>query len=558
MSFSLGILGAAAGGYALMRSVGGFMQKITNRIFPFEGSIDEARALHQARLTSHQNDVNQKFQARLQESGFQNQKDLAYISGMLARQTTFLANIQNCQNALRSRLFDDALRNFPLNIPPIVMLQNAGISIGNLTDKVLDDDPLTKKVLSSISDEAIANGNVLEHFKKQMQANPVALSVFVTPLQMDSRVAAKDKISTIVWDNVYQQVESMFVNEYNRSGDRPVIFYPSAWNVNAKPGMHAAEILYFFTKGMPVVVVEPRFDGKRLRFMFSCWGVGMMGDNHIRQEIAFDVDWNDLILPAVYERSKRGLESLGKIEKMPPVLAEIHKRLKHNVEMYDMLQEANGLSHNDICDDLSKLFYLSNEDYKDISEMLSNSLGMVLSSLSDVHHLLSRGIEPLFPQIKDKYFGELFNKLNPDDLRELNESFAHLFKTANTELLLSDSLIDVDLEDMNKEIDNQFGIANSTKVTLENVGISERLDQETKAQKNAVVLKEETKICKWESINVPSVILNYCKEHNIEENTLSDCIKAIKDSGDEHFIRHIKELAEEQGDDNILQLIGNL
>lgn len=548
-------LGAAAGGYTLMRTVGGFIQKITNRIFPYEGSLDEARIVHQSQLNSLQQEVNQKFQAQLQEKGFQNQKDLAYMSGMLARQTTFLANIQNFQNTLRNRLFDDALKNFPLNIPPMVMLQNAGISLGNITDKVIGDDPLTQSILSSLTEDGLPSSKILEKFKKQMQANPIALSVFITPLQIDSRVAGKEKISTIVWDNIYQKVESLFVNEYNRSGERPVIFYPGAWNINAKPGMHASEILYFFTKGMPVIVIEPRFDGKQLRFMFSCWGVGMMSDQHIRQEISFDIDWNDIILPSVYERSKAGLEALSKIENISPLLLEVKKRMKHNVEMYDALNSIGGLKEINIADDLTKLFYISNEDYAILADMLSNSIGMILSTISDVHHLLTRGIEPLYPKIRDKYFGDMLRKLDPNDLKQLNESFANMFKKANAELLLSDALVDMDFSKMNNDIDEQFSSSGTLQETLPDVGIKEKLLKEVEMLAPSSREAKEDYSSTWESINVLSIISAYCQKHDILVKSLEEQILSIRQMGDEEFLSEIHRLAEEQGYDDILKFI---
>lgn len=443
------------GGVAAARGIGSFIQKITTRIFPFEGSTEEARVLYQAKLNNQQQELNQEFQLKLREKDFQDKKELAYVQGMLARQTAFLSNIQNCQNTMRNKLFDDALRNFPLNIPPLVMLQNAGIPIGNLTDQVMDDDPFMQSIRESIGNIKKSD-HFFDDFRQKMRANPVALSVFITPLQIDSSVIDKDKVSSAVWTNIYRQTESLFINEYNRGGERPVIFYPGAWNTNAKPGMHASEILYFFTKGMPVVVIEPRYDGKQIRFLFSCWGIGMTSDNHIRQEISFNLDWNELVLPAIYERSKTRLEIISTLEKMPSDLMVLKKRLEHNVSMYEALEKINGLKNNGVCEDPSKLFLLSGEDYDDVAKMLSCSLGMVLSALSDVHHMLSRGINPLFPEIKSKYFGDIFDRLNQTELATLNESFAKLFKSANAELFLNEPIENMDYQKKNDLIDKQF------------------------------------------------------------------------------------------------------
>lgn len=465
------------GSVMIARGIGSFIQKINTRIFPFEGSSDEAKALYQAKLNNQQQEINQEFQLQLREKDFLDKKELAYIQGMIARQTTFMSNIQSCQNTMRNRLFEDALKNFPLNIPPLIMLQNAGIPVNSITDKVIGDDPFMQSVKNMLDRKSISD-DIIETFKRQMQANPVALSVFVTPLQVDSR-AEKDRIPAFVWASVYQKVESIFISEYNRGGERPVIFYPSAWNVNAKPGMHASEILYFFTKGMPVVVIEPRYDGKQMRFMFSCWGIGMTGDSHIRQEITFDLDWNDIIIPAVYERSKQRLESLSKIEKLPPDLMLLKKRMEHNVSMYESLEKVNGLKSNGICDDPSKLFMLSGDDYSEIADLLSCSLGMVLSSLSDVHHMLARGITPVFPEIKEKYFGSLYDRLGNEECEQLNETFAHLFKSANAELFLNGVSSVEDFEDQNTGIGQQFEVKErSNSFDLQNKGLFGMLKQE--------------------------------------------------------------------------------
>lgn len=425
MSLLLGILGGAAALIAT-RSAANAISSISSRIMPFKGSGDAKRMDYQAAISKEQQEANFRFQTQLQEKGFHDKKELARITALWQRQTTFLANIQNCQNALKGKLFDDALRHFPLNIPPLVMLQNAGLSSSNITGSIMDD-PFTQQILNSLESEGLSENAFYSQFEDNLKSSPIALSVFVTPLQVDARVASKEKIASIVWDNVYQDMESMFVKEYNRGSERPVIFYPGAWNMNAKPGMHASEILYFFTKGMPVIVLEPRFDGKRLRMMFSCWGVGMLSDNHVRQEIAFDIDWNELILPAMYERSKKGLEKLSKIENLPPALTEAYKRFSHNVSIYETLESAGNLKADSFCDDISKVFYLTNDDYSVVSDMISNSLGMVLSTISDIHHREARGIEPMFPRIKEKYFGNIAKSLSDNDICLLNQAIDQIY-----------------------------------------------------------------------------------------------------------------------------------
>lgn len=424
MSLLLTILGSA-GALIAARSAANAITSISSRIMPFKGSGDAKRMDYQANINREQQIASQKFQEYLQEKGFKNQQEMTRISALLQRQTTFLSNIQNCQNALKGKLFDDALRHFPLNIPPLVMLQNAGMSTSNITGSLVDD-PITKYALSTWENGGMDENTFYSTLENSIKSRTVALSVFVTPLQIDARVSAKEKIASIVWDNVYQEMESLFVKEYNRSSERPVIFYPGAWNLNARPGLHAAEILYFFTKGMPVIVLEPRFDGKRLRMMFSSWGIGMLGDEQVRQEISFDIDWNELILPAMYERSVKGLEKLNSMEHLPAPLEELKKRLNHNVSVYEPFKSGE-LKTDDLFDDITKLFYLTNQDYSVVSDMISNTMGMVMSIVSDIHHQQISDIVPKFPKIKDKYFGSLLKKLDEKEARLLNSAFEEIY-----------------------------------------------------------------------------------------------------------------------------------
>ena len=437
MSITLATIGAflgkglaIAGGMTIAKTVTNAISGITSRILPYEKSGEAKKIAYQASINRQQQELTQQFQMQMKERGFKDQKELAYMQAMLTRQTTFLSNLQNSQNAIRAKMFDDALRHFPLNIPPLVMLQNAGIPINSITDGMYKDDPLLMSVFNNLDDHSISESNFYSQFRSSFQSNPVGLSVFVTPLQIDARVAAKEKIAAMVWDDVYQTVESMFIKEYNRSGDRPVIFYPGAWNVNAKPGLHASEILYFFTKGLPVIVIEPRFDGKKLRLMFSCWGVGMMADSHVRYEIDFDMDWNTFIIQSVYDRSKDSLTKLNHLKEMPLPLMEMKKRLEHNIAMCEAFKVADNIRVDHLYDDINKLLYLTNSDYSVLSTVIANSLGMVLSIVSDVHHLMSRGIEPRFPRISKKYFGDVLKNIDSEHSKLLNDSFELVFENS--------------------------------------------------------------------------------------------------------------------------------
>lgn len=318
------------------------------------------------------------------------------------------------------------------------MLQNAGVSTNSVTGELVIDDPISKEILSIADNGADQKESLLTKYKSVFRSYPIALNVFVTPLMLDSRVSSKEKTSTLVWDNIYQSLESLFVNEYNRCSERPVNFYPAAWNQNAKPGLHAAEILYFFTKGMPVVVLEPRYDGKQIRFVFSCWGIGSCPNRQIRQEITFDLNWNSVVLSDMYKRSVGALKKINHLKEIPSMIADVKKKLEHNIFMYEKLHDIDALENNPITEDISKLFFLRSEDFSTVSRLMADALGISISLIADVHHLTSRGINPLFPDLMCSKFNEAFQSLTKPARHELTEAINGLMKSAYMELLLGD------------------------------------------------------------------------------------------------------------------------
>lgn len=483
----------------------------------------------------------QAFSKTLQEAGLQGQRELAFISSVYARETALQVNILNFQNALKTRLFEDALRNYPLNIPPLVMLHNSGLSTSSVIGDLIDDDSLANDLIAATKRE---NGNItIDDYQQVLRNRPVALSVFITPLQMDSRVGFKDKVYTIVWDKIYQNLESIFISEYNRGGERPVIFYPSAWNLNSKPGLHASEILYFFTKGMPVIVLEPRYDGKNLKFLFSCWGIGELPDRHVRQELNFNIGWDEIVLPIMYERSKRTFEKLSKIENLSPSLLSTLKKVEQNIRMYEQLKESEMLSDGDYLDDLYKYFNISDSDYSMLANMISEALGISISLISDIHHLTSRGIPPKFPEMINKYFQSTFKNLSKPDKEDLMNSIKGMMKTAYTELLLGDTIIDSEFETFESSISNELGFSN------DRIGLKERLSEESKVFLHAdTVISEES--CDAESDrNAPQdifqMIEDKCKIYDIDASSIKERIKLIT-AKDTNFYKELSDACASQ------------
>lgn len=530
------------GGVFVARTIGGFLSKITKRIFPFKGTSDEERMQYQHHLSEQQAEIRRQFEAQLHAAGLENQREINLLTSFFNRQTTLQNSILSFSNSLKSKMFDEALKNYPLNIPPLVMLQNAGVSTNSVTGELVIDDPITKEILSISNNGANMKDSLFERYKNVFRSYPVALNIFVTPLMLDSRVSLKEKTSALVWDNIYQNLESLFVNEYNRCSERPVNFYPAAWNQNAKPGLHAAEILYFFTKGMPVVVLEPRYDGKQIRFIFSCWGIGSEPERQIRQEITFDLNWNNIVLPAMYSRSINSLKKINQLKEIPSMVADAKKKLEHNVFMFEKLRDINALENNPITEDINKLFFLTTEDFSSLSNLLADSLGICISLIADVHHLTSRGINPHFPNLLESNFNEAFQSLTKPDRNKLMEAINGLIKSAYMELLLGDYECENDFSSFESSIEDQFEIIDSEK------GIVDKLEQIPRPE---ITESQPTVVNKVESMEIKSIpdilkmIEDRCSSLKICVTSLKERIDILREK-DPNFVNQIEDLCGQQ------------
>ena len=529
------------GGVLAARTIGGFISKISKRIFPFKGSSDEERMLYQNQLSEQQSSVRRQFEEQLHNAGLKNQREINQLTAFFNRQTTLQNSILSFSNALKSKMFDEVLRSYPLNIPPLVMLQNAGVSTNSVTGELIIDDPIAKDILSIVDNGGNHKESLISRYRNVLKKYPVALNIFVTPLMMDSRVSSREKVTTMVWDNIFQSLESLFINEYNRCSERPINFYPAAWNQNAKPGLHAAEILYFFTKGMPVVVLEPRYDGKQIRFVFSCWGIGSEPEKQIRQEITFDLNWNTIVLTAMYERSVKALKQINQLKEYPSLVADSKKKLEHNIFMYEKLRDIDALDNNPVTEDINKLFFITSEDYVSLSRIMADALGISVSLIADVHHLTSRGINPNFPNLLDSNFKSAFQSLTKPARNELMEAINGLMKSAYMELLLGDLESEKDFSAFESSIDEHFEFLDSAKGLIDNL---EQITQNAE-EKIEEVSTDETEI-EFKSVHeIIQMIHNRCVQLNIDAETLKEKIKILRNL-DAPFILYIEDLCEQQ------------
>ncbi|NVO10325.1 MAG: hypothetical protein HXX16_10220 [Bacteroidales bacterium] len=387
-----------------------------------EQNLKNQEKLHE-RMIAFQREVNERniqLQRELNERNIVNSKEIAYFNALATRQTSVMVARENARNNFKNALIQDILKNFPLNISPLVILENNFKNIDFLLGQASSDSQ--EFILPS---EKL---NVIDSIN-QYKSNPLSLNIFIAPMHVDSRIGTKELICSQVWDTVYQNVESLFLKEYGRNSERPVTFYPTAWNKNTKPGLHASEMLFYFLKDMPSLVIEPRFDGKKLKIIFSSWGLGYTTQQHFRNEMAIDIDWLPLIVNATYERSLKMIEILGSFDgKENKVLTDKLQTAKQNVETYDKLRITEKISNNtinelDVLGDYSRLFYLDVNDVSPLSDLISSCIGITLAGIADVHHLLATEAKPKLPIILDTYFPKQVN-------RELASNFIQLYSQA--------------------------------------------------------------------------------------------------------------------------------
>ena len=530
------------GGVLIARTLGNFVTKVSKRIFPFKGSSDEERMKYQNQFSEEQSEIRRDFEEKLHSLGLANQKDISVMTAFFNRQSSLQNSILSFSNTLKSKMFDEALRNYPLNIPPLVMLQNAGVSTNSVTGDLVIDDPIAKEILSVVDNGANQNESLISKYKNVLRHYPIALNIFVTPLLIDSRVTSKDKVSSLVWDNIFQNLESLLINEYNRCGERPVNFYPAAWNQNAKPGLHAAEILYFFTKGMPVVVLEPRYDGKQIRFIFSCWGIGSDPQKQIRQEITFDLNWNQVVLASMYERSVEALKKINQLKEVPNLVLDTKKKLEHNIRMYENLQEIDGIENNPITEDISKLFFLTSEDYSPLSKIMADALGISISLIADVHHLSTRGINPHFPELIESNFKEAFQALTKPDRKELMDAVNGMVKSAYMELLLGEYDTDNSYSSFESVVESNFELLDSAKGFIDDI---EMLSPNIYVDNiPSEINKEDVVVDVKSPLEIIELINAKCIELNIKECSLRNKVEILKLKFPD-FVSYVEDLCEQ-------------
>ena len=384
-----------------------FQERIEMRRLQVQKQLEEQRA---------------KLTIALNEMNIKNSREIARFNAMAMRETQILVARENAQNLLQDRMVQDALKNFPLNISPLVLLKNRPHSLASLLRFTVGENCNMADVASDVMNYA---------------ENPEALNVFVAPVYVDSKIKNREILSRQIWDTTYQRLESFFTAHYNRRSKRPVIFYPTAWNDKYSPGMHASETLHFFLRDMPCVVLEPRFDGNNFRIMVSSWGLGYTSTEHVRTELNFNINIDAILAYSVYERSKTALGVLNDLAKAD--IAETEKTpffmqqriLERNIKLYESLRIDERIGNKEKMNEIDafgiyNIFKIEPvQDLALLSDALSAQIGMTLASLTDIHHLRSTDTDPIFPELMKEHFPQLYSN---EELRKLlYKSYERIF-----------------------------------------------------------------------------------------------------------------------------------
>ncbi len=387
----------------------------------FQERLEDKRLQFQEHLETKRAELQKYLQGKQLEAS----REIALFQARAMRQTQMLLAHENAQLALKNQLFQDALKSFPLNVSPLVLLENQSKSLNHLTAFLESPD---KTSIELVYEEVEA-----------MRQQPEPLNIFVAPVYVDSKIKNRKVLSDQIWDTVYQRIESFFTLKYNRCGDHPVIFYPTAWNDRYNPGMHAAETLHFFLKDLPCVVIEPRFDGNIFRMMFSTWGLGYNSTVHHRTELSFDVNIDVALACSVYERSKKALDAIAEIDRTLDVsefgFAAKKKELEKNIDLFQALHIDERIKEERMAEidalGIYNIFKIEpTQDLTLLADYLSARIGLNLAVLADIHHLRSYDKDPILPKLLKDYFPNLFEnkEVRNQLLKEYDDSYIWLRK----------------------------------------------------------------------------------------------------------------------------------
>lgn len=484
----------------------------------------------------------EKFQAALQTQQIKSNLELAQFQVMAMRETQILTSRENARNTLENQMVLEALKTFPLNISPIVLLNSRPHSLSSLLRFTVDDEENDNEVKLIGAKPIDVIQDVLNYAE-----HPEALNIFIAPVFVDSKMSYQKNLSTKIWEATYQKIESFFTKHYSRDSKRPVVFYPTAWNDKYTSGVHASETLHFFLKDIPCIVLEPKFDGNKFRMAISSWGLGYGATNHHRTECDFDVNIDIAMAQAIYERSKNAVELIDSISSVPNNVEGENKnkilRFKYarNIQTYDALKVGDYLSMDESAREklssqlsalgLDNVFSLaSSQDLEPIADYFASQIGTTLAMLSDVHHLIATSAEPKMPELirSEISFKEIFaNKVFCEEMFKSYRAVIALIR--DVECSMSDS--------------KEAGI------------IYESRNAEIRAIQEQLDIKNDILMESWEII-----IRKYVKEHFQYENEDFEVVwsKFIYNTDKYNLLKFLPLIKDKEKKEQLTEHIDNL
>lgn len=399
-----------------------FTLEIEAQRMAFQEHMELRRLQFQAKMEQRR----EEFQTALQSRQFEHNREIAQFQAQAMRETQILVARENAQNMLENQMIVEALKTFPLNISPMVLLNSRPHTLSSLLrftigEQIKIENGAQKKLLEAKPLDVVQD--VYNYAK-----HPEALNIFIAPIFIDSKLGAYQKtLSTKIWETTYQKIESFFTKNYGRDSRTPVVFYPTAWNDKYTSGVHASETLHYFLKDLPCIVLEPKFDGNMFRMAISLWGVGYGSTEHHRTECEFNINIDMAIAKAVYERSLNALSVINIITETDILEAEKRKYfvMEQSLEKNRILYEALKMDEYDKMDEtqrrelrdqitalgISNIFSIDNtQDLEPIANFFASQIGVTLAMLSDIHHLMATGVLPRLPKLMmEGHFKEIYS-----------------------------------------------------------------------------------------------------------------------------------------------------
>lgn len=431
----------------LFREQKKWQNELEEQRMDFQERLEAKRMHFQENLEAQK----ERFQQHLAEQNIKNSREIALFQAQAARQTQIILAQENARNLLQDHMVQDALKTYPLNVSPLVLLKNRSRSISSLL-----------RFSEKDGDKTTAVEQVFEEVK-EARTHPEALNIFVAPVYVDSKIRNRKILSDQIWDSIYQRMESFFTLHYNRRSDHPVVFFPTAWSDKYNPGMHASETLHFFLKDVPCVVIEPRFDGTTFRLMFSSWGIGYNSTEHHRTELSFPINIDVALACAVYDRSLKALDAIEEIDSLIDAdtlgFREKRKLLKRNIDLYQALHIEQRIQENRLTEiealGIYNIFAIEPlQDLAPLADYLSAQIGLNLAALADIHHLRSVDAEPLLPNLFKSYFPTLYKskELRQQLADEYGRSYRFL-RQEEIELKAIEGVREAQFEAVKKQLD---------------------------------------------------------------------------------------------------------